>query len=666
MGVLVREVALRHNFLTENLGQVKIIGSVKSEPSIRNSFLISSESINGKKAHLPFRISTKKRVELQLGEKVEIAGRAVASHEVRVAALVFAKDVKVIAQAKPIFVVTEKIRARFRSEASRITGDAGALIPGLVIGDTKLESEKFVTQMRRVGLTHLTAVSGENFAIVAAFLAWALRRVIPKLRTRLVITGVFLTLFIFLVRPSPSVARASVMTAIALIAMAKGVQVRAIASLGAAITILILIDPFQAIDPGFALSVGATLGIILIAPRLPLPEPLAIPVAATIMCTPVIIAISGSLSLVSIPANIAASPLVAPITILGFIAALIPPLAPLLLNLISPLAKALAFIAHFGSGFPVLQLPKSFLGAFLVIAVIFLFRFNYKLFTLLLIPISTFYLIIHTQFPGKNWEIVNCDVGQGDGLVINLGQRQGLVIDAGPDEKLIDKCLTNLGIREIPLLVLTHFHADHVGGLAGVIKNRKIGQVWLTSYTAPFIEREITLKALQGDKEYFPISGDQISFQSPKGRVEIKTLWPRNKFESFAQLPGDGSSINNSSIALLIKIKNLSIFATGDIEPPVQEEIYRTENIGRVDILKVPHHGSAYQYQPLLTRLAPKISLISVGIENRYGHPAAQTISVLERAGSKVMRTDRDGAISVDPSLSIRTKKSDWWDISWG
>ena len=665
-GIGVREFALHHNYLTKNFGSVEIVGTIKSEPSAKNSFLLSTESINQKSVHLPVRVVSKKHLTLLIGEKVKITGHSVASKEVRSAALVFAKDVRIISKAKPIFSVTEKIRERFRKESERIHGDAGSLIPGLVLGDTKLESERFVSQMRRVGLTHLTAVSGENFAIIAAFLSWFLRRAIPKLKFRLVVTGIVLTLFIFLVRPSPSVARAGVMTAIALIASAKGLRVRAIASLGAAITLLILIDPFQAIDPGFALSVGATAGIILIAPKLPFPEPLAIPIAATIMCTPVIIAISGTLSLVSIPANLAASPLVAPITVLGFVAALIPITAPILLTLIGPLAAALAFIAHFGAGFPVLKLPKSFLGALIILAVILLFRFNYKFAAVVLIPIIIFYFLIHTQFPGKNWEVVNCDVGQGDGLVINLGRGQGILIDAGPDEKLIDNCLRNLGISSIPLLVLTHFHADHVGGLNGAINNREIGQVWLTSYTAPFIEREITLKALRGKREFFPIVGNHVEFASNKGEVKIQVLWPRQSFDSYQALPGDGSSINNSSIALLISVNNLKIFATGDIEPPIQEEIFRSNRLSEVDILKVPHHGSAYQFPPLLEQVHPIISLISVGVGNRYGHPALKTISLLRNLGSRVLRTDQDGAISVDPSLSIRTKKSDWWDISWG
>ena len=155
------------------------------------------------------------------------------------------------------------------------------------------------------------------------------------------------------------------------------------------------------------------------------------------------------------------------------------------------------------------------------------------------------------------------------------------------------------------------------------------------------------------------------NFKTPKGWVKLRALWPKGSFNNYQSLPGDGSSINNSSIALLITIDKLKIFATGDIEPPVQEEIFNTEYFGAVDILKVPHHGSAYQFAPLLRRCRPKISLISVGAENRYGHPATKTIALLQEIGSQVLRTDKDGAIAVDPSLSIRTKKSEWWDVAW-
>ena len=190
--------ALKENFLAHNLGNISLIGTVKSDQSAKGSFLLNTESVNGKKVHLPVRIFPSQKTTVYLDEKVELKGRAVASREVRAAALIFAEEIKTLRDPKPIFQISERIRSRFRSEASRIGGDAGALIPGLVIGDTKNESKTFTDQMRRVGLTHLTAVSGENFAIVAAFLAWLLQFFIPKLRLRLVITGLVLVLFIFL------------------------------------------------------------------------------------------------------------------------------------------------------------------------------------------------------------------------------------------------------------------------------------------------------------------------------------------------------------------------------------------------------------------------------------------------------------------------------------
>jgi competence protein ComEC len=131
-------------------------------------------------------------------------------------------------------------------------------------------------------------------------------------------------------------------------------------------------------------------------------------------------------------------------------------------------------------------------------------------------------------------------------------------------------------------------------------------------------------------------------------------------------MPGDGSSINNSSIALDITVGKLRIFAGGDIEPPAQEALLTSTDVQPVDILKVSHHGSAYQYLPLLDRLKPKVALISVGAGNTYGHPSPKTIAALDLRGIKTFRTDLDGALAIDPTLKIRTKRKDWWNISWG
>jgi competence protein ComEC len=150
------------------------------------------------------------------------------------------------------------------------------------------------------------------------------------------------------------------------------------------------------------------------------------------------------------------------------------------------------------------------------------------------------------------------------------------------------------------------------------------------------------------------------------GRVKILVLWPRVEVEKLPSLPGDGSGINNSSIALLISIGKFSIYTSGDTEPPAQQAIAESGLIHMVDLMKVSHHGSAYQYAPLLDLLRPKVATISVGAGNTYGHPAQTTIAALEQRGVRVLRTDLDGAIALDQDLRISTQKRKWWDISWG
>ncbi|CAN2241533.1 ComEC family competence protein [actinobacterium SCGC AAA044-D11] len=631
---------------------------------------------------LPIRITSSKEIRLIPGEKFTVTGVAFPTAERRVAALIATTgNFRKLSQANYLQRVSAKIRDAFRKSAISVGGAGGALIPGLVIGDTSLEEPNFAVNMRRVGLSHLTAVSGANFAIIAAFLLWLSQWVFKRVRSRLILTSLVLIGFIFLVRPSPSVLRASVMSAVILIAKARGIKADSIPSLGLAIAFLILMDPFQAIDPGFALSVAATAGILLLAPKLEIylgekfghekfAELIAIPLSATIMCTPVILAISGLFSLVSIPANILAEPVVAPITVIGFIAAIVSPITPgishLLLVLIKPLAQLIVWISNFASGLPVLMLPKSYLGAGIALLVIALVKLR-KWFALSLLLVAAILVIaLPGRWPGANWSVANCNVGQGDGLAINLGNHEALVIDVGPDSKLMDKCLKDLRIERIPLLVLSHFHADHVHGLDGVLSGRKVSSVWVSNFDQPKSERDTAVLLMGNIPIHQATTGEVVRFQSAKGQVEIQVLWPSKVQSNFDVLPGDGSAINNSSIALVITVGNLRMFSAGDLEPQAQAAMLALTKIAPVDIYKVSHHGSSFQYLPLLSALHPKIALISVGAGNSYGHPAASTVNALQSIGATVLRTDQDGALSVDGALKIRTKRNDWWNISWG
>jgi competence protein ComEC len=147
--------------------------------------------------------------------------------------------------------------------------------------------------------------------------------------------------------------------------------------------------------------------------------------------------------------------------------------------------------------------------------------------------------------------------------------------------------------------------------------------------------------------------------QSNVSNISIKVLWPLTTTQQFASNPGDGSSINNSSIAAMISSPDFSLFAAGDLEPPVQA-ILRADVLG-VDIYKVCHHGSKYQDPELMAILSPAIAMISVGTANTYGHPAPQTVAALTRLGARVVRTDTDGAIAIaakNHRLSIKLARS--------
>jgi competence protein ComEC len=689
--IYIRFAALSNEAVISNFNQkVEISGVIRSDPITRTgkirgssklpdqqSFLISVNQIGDYAVKLPMRMQAPIGQSYLLGQEFASEVKIIKSKERKVAALAVAtSDLTITKQPNYLITSTNKIRASFRSLIP--AGDAGSLIPGLILGDTSLQTPDFSIQMRRVGFSHLTAVSGANFALVAGFVLWLMQFFLKRIQSRLWITGTVLLFFILLVRPTPSVLRAAVMTSVLLIAKFRGDRSLGLPALGAAIAVLILLDPFQAIDPGFALSVLATAGILLLSPKLIevlsakikwsfVAEAVAIPISATIFCTPVIVALSGQLSLITVVANVLASPVIAPITVIGFIAAIIASIAPviasLLISLTLPLATWIVWLCHIGGNFPVLQFSsfKIFLLLLLILTGAIV-RKKWGVFILLAALILGQLTYSRVTWPGNDWQVTNCDVGQGDALVINLGANRAILIDAGPDPILIDRCLSRLKVSQISLLVLTHFHADHVGGLSGAIRKRSVKQVWISNNHQPEGAYQSSLQILNGIPINEVRNGEIFKIASSK----VSVLWPELISQSFAALPGDGSAINNSSIAVIVELPTLTIFAAGDLEPPVQEIVAKNPLMHKVDIYKLCHHGSMYQYFPLLDRLSPMVALISVGKENSYGHPAPETIGELMRRGIKVLRTDRSGGIAVATPNKIRVTGKEWWQIRWG
>lgn len=580
---------------------------------------------------------------------------------------------KRIAEAGFIARGAQRVRLGLRSAASHLPQPSGGLLPGLVVGDTSRLSTDLESAMRATNLTHLTAVSGANLALVAAFVVVALRFLGLRRRALPWLTALAILSFVVVARPDPSVLRAAVMAGVLILATALEIPGLGLTALLVAVVVLVLVDPFQAQRPGFVLSVLATAGLLLFAQpwaarleeRMPrwLAASLAVPLAAQALCTPYLVVISGQLSLIGIWTNLLVAPAVAPATILGFLAALVSLISPTLAQLVAWLSFLplwwITAVARFGSALPFANLRwfSGWLGALLsalVIVICYLMiRWRVRLLIgiyLCLAVLIAALRIFTPMWPMPNWSMAMCDVGQGDGIVIRASKDQAVVIDAGPNPAVMDRCLRDLGIEKVPLIILTHHHADHVEGLTGVLRNREVLQVWLSPEVEPVFESQRVRRWVRGIETRPAPVNQPIRFPL----VELTALWPT---ESIAE----GSVPNNASIVIAARWAGRSALLMADVELQAQQRLRINE---QVDILKVAHHGSANQDFALLAKLNPRVALISVGAINPYGHPSTQTLAALNIGGATIYRTDRDGSLALafdQGGIAVAARGHPWW-----
>ncbi len=603
--------------------------------------------------------------DVGLGARVRVTGRLAPADEAGTAALVdVAGAPELLRPPSRLLRGAEGVRTSVRRAAEGGPGASAALVPALVTGDDAGLSEELQDDFRTTGLTHLTAVSGTNLTLVLAFLLVIARAAGVRARGLLLVGLLGVVGFVLLARPEPSVLRAAVMGSVALLGLQAGGRAAGTRALGAATAGLLVLDPALASTAGFALSVLATGGILLVGPRtrdalagwLPRAwaEAIAVPLAAQLACTPLVAGLSGQVSLVAVVANLVVAPVVGPATVLGLLGGLVglvvPPLGGLLGRVACWAAWWIVAVAEHAAALPTAAVswPATLAGLALLtgLCLLALHRADrllrrrgpavagaVLLLVVIVVPAPNFAWV--TGWPPKGWVLVMCDVGQGDGLVLAAGPDTAVVVDAGPDPRLIDGCLRRLGVREVPEVVLTHFHADHVDGLPGVLRHRAVGELMASPLQEPVSgEQEVARwSAAAGIPVRTPVVGETAEV----GPVSWTVLSP-------ARLLSE--SPNDASLVLLVESHGLRLLLTGDVEPPSQEVLER-EGIGPVDVLKVPHHGSRYQDPALLTGLGARVALVSVGADNDYGHPAPSTMSLLEHAGMLVRRTDQDGDVAV-------------------
>jgi competence protein ComEC len=260
-------------------------------------------------------------------------------------------------------------------------------------------------------------------------------------------------------------------------------------------------------------------------------------------------------------------------------------------------------------------------------------------------------------WPPAGWVMVMCDVGQGDGLVLNAGAGAAVVVDTGPDPVAMSRCLSDLKIRRVSLVVLTHFHSDHVDGLSAILGHYPVGELEVSPYDEPRDRyRTVTAMAEASD---VPVTVAVPGEHRRIGQLRWVVLGPTPATRYGV---GDGGSApNNASVVMLLRVQGVRILLAGDAEPEEENAILRTGADLRVDLLKEPHHGSAGLDPAFLAATHAAVSLISVGADNLYGHPAPEALAWLAELGMAVYRTDRDGDLAVVPggggTVSIVTQR---------
>jgi competence protein ComEC len=595
----------------------------------------------------------------------------------RVALLAVAGSPTVVEPPGAVAAGAERLRAGLRSAVDHAPADARGLLPGLVIGDTSRTPEDLTAAMRATGMTHLTAVSGSNVAVVVGMVLGICAVLGLPRRLRPVLAALALAGFVVLARPDPSVVRAAAMGAIGLLGLSRSRRSAGPPVLAGAIVVVLVLDPWLARSYGFALSTLATLGLLLftrpwgeaVAAHLPtrlapLGPALAVPVAAQVATAPVIVLLQGSVSVVGVLANLLAAPMVPPATVAGVVAALVSVAWARGAELVAWVGvvptEAIAWVAHVFADVPggTVPWPDGAPGALLLAALLVLLVVAgralvsvvgaHPVLTLAAVALASASLVPTrvATWPPDGWRVVACDVGQGDAVVLRSGPGRGVLVDTGPDPPLVDGCLDRLGVTALDAVVLTHFHADHVDGLVGAVRGREVRQVLVSPVAEPAYgaEEVARVAAAAGVPVVVLRAGDRLRL----GDVDAVVWSPWHRIAA-------GSVPNNASVVLAARVGDVDALLLGDVEREAAHDLLlrlrrdpgMAVAAAGFEVVKTPHHGSSNLDDDLMAAVAAPVGLVSVGADNDYGHPAPRHLELLRRLGYAVYRTDQQGDVAV-------------------
>jgi competence protein ComEC len=553
-------------------------------------------------------------------------------------------------------------RDRIAARSARLFGTRAPLVDALVIARTGELDPEVRERYARAGLAHILSISGLHVGFIAAWLGLVLRALGLGPRARFGAATTLIAAYCWLLGLPAPATRAAVMLALDGIARLRQRVVAPRGLVAVAALVVLALDPWAVRSVGAWLSVSAVAAVIWAARATERSSRairlLAPAVAATLVTAPICAYAFGTVAPVGVLANLVAIPLGA-VAVPGVIIALLSSSGPLaagaglclaLLDLVAAAAAALPG-SHvvMTAGWPAAAL---WLGA-LVVAW-WLWRTPRRRWLMgarvaflgAVLSLTTLFHAFTRLSDCRCLTVHFLDVGQGDAALLRTPAGRWILIDGGPrtpqgdaGRRVVVPFLRRQGASRVALVVATHAHADHVGGLPAVLDalavelvldpGEPLGEV-------PYLEFLAATEAA-GARWVAARAGDRLELDG----VRLTVLSPDSAWAAATTDP------NEESVVLLVEYGRARLLFTGDAGRPVEQRL--AGRIGPVALLKVGHHGSAGATSDgWLAELAPGDAVISVGVRNRYGHPAPEVLARLTARGVHVHRTDHEGTITLE------------------
>jgi competence protein ComEC len=446
--------------------------------------------------------------------------------------------------------------------------------------------------------------------------------------------------------------------------------------LAGAVLVLLVLDPWLVWSIGFQLSVAATGGMVALATPLAarltfLPKPVALAAGTTLAAqlgvTPLLLFHFHEVPVVTLFANLAAFPAVSPALLLGLLAStvglasltvgrVLAGLALLPMRYLEIVADRLgkAPLGWVTGGGPIVLIA----GLGLAAATAWWLRSGRApprravAAAVFVLPLLVWSSAVSAG-PPAGLVVRFFDVGQGDAALIQTPQGANVLVDGGPEPEAVATELEAVGVKRLDVVVATHAHADHVVGLPVVLSRFPVGLVLEPGCPVEGAPYQVDLDraiAVEGVPVRYPRVGDTYSV----GDLRLDVLSPDRCWE------GTNSDPNNDSIVLLVTYREDTVLMANEPEAEAQQVMLDEHEPLRAEVLNVPHHGASTSIAEFFDAVDPRVSVISVGAGNPYGHPTPETLAELRSIGTQVWRTDQHGDVNVSfegPEIVVRSDR---------